>query len=96
MDIKKRDFLFGARRRRPPLRARLHPAQAQIPPGVPKATGRTMLDSPNYFGTASKGGGFKQDLGPHPAAALHRRSQLQAAPHQQGDRAVGRQPGRLL
>ena len=29
------------------------------PPGVPKATGRTMLDSPNYFGTASKGGGFK-------------------------------------
>jgi hypothetical protein len=29
------------------------------PPGVPKATGRSMLDSPHYIGTASKGYGFK-------------------------------------
>ena len=33
---------------------------AAAPPAVPpKASGRTMLDSPNYFGTAGKGGGFK-------------------------------------
>jgi 4-hydroxy-2-oxoheptanedioate aldolase len=29
------------------------------PAGVPKATGRSMLDSPHYIGTASKGFGFK-------------------------------------
>jgi len=29
------------------------------PPGVPHATGRSMLDSPHYIGTASKGYGFK-------------------------------------
>jgi 4-hydroxy-2-oxoheptanedioate aldolase len=34
-------------------------AQAQYPAGVPRATGRSMLDSPNYIGSASKGYGFR-------------------------------------
>ena len=58
MDIKKRDFLFGAAG--VAAAASVVPAQAQIPAGVPHAVGKTMLDSPNYFGTASKGGGFKK------------------------------------
>jgi 4-hydroxy-2-oxoheptanedioate aldolase len=60
MDIKKRDFLFGAAGVAAVAGAAAIPAQAQIPPGVPHATGKTMLDSPNYFGTASKGGGFRK------------------------------------
>ena len=63
MDIKKRDFLFGAG----VAAAAATGALAQptrnpdggYPPGVPKATGRSMLDSPHYIGTASKGYGFK-------------------------------------
>ncbi len=63
MDIKKRDFLFGAGL----AAAAAADALAQptrnpdggYPPGVPKATGRSMLDSPHYIGTASKGYGFK-------------------------------------
>ena len=59
MDIKKRDFLTGGALIGAGL-AVAGAAQAQIPAGVPHATGKTMLDSPNYFGTASKGGGFKK------------------------------------
>ena len=59
MDIKKRDFLFGSAVIGAGLAAG-GAAQAQIPPGVPHAAGKTMLDSPNYFGTASKGGGFRK------------------------------------
>jgi 4-hydroxy-2-oxoheptanedioate aldolase len=35
------------------------PNEGGYPPGVPKATGRSMLDSPHYIGEASKGYGFK-------------------------------------
>ena len=59
MDIKKRDFLTGGALIGAGL-AVAGTASAQIPTGVPHATGKTMLDSPNYFGTASKGGGFKK------------------------------------
>ena len=59
MDIKKRDFLTGGALIGAGL-AGAGAANAQIPAGVPHATGKTMLDSPNYFGTASKGGGFKK------------------------------------
>jgi 4-hydroxy-2-oxoheptanedioate aldolase len=59
MDIKKRDFLTGGALIGAGL-AVTGAAQAQIPAGVPHASGKTMLDSPNYFGTASKGGGFKK------------------------------------
>ena len=64
MDIKKRDFLFGA--------GLAAVAAADVvaqpvrnpgggyPPGVPKATGRSMLDSPHYIGYASKGYGFQK------------------------------------
>jgi 4-hydroxy-2-oxoheptanedioate aldolase len=63
MDIKKRDFLFGAGM----VAVAAADAVAQptrnpdggYPAGVPKATGRSMLDSPHYIGTASKGYGFK-------------------------------------
>ena len=63
MDIKKRDFLTGSVVVGAGLVAAGQAAQAAIQPGmqgVPKAAGRTMLDSPNYFGTASKGGGFNK------------------------------------
>ena len=59
MDIKKRDFLFGSA----VLGAGAVAAQAAISPnaaGVPKASGKSMLDSPNFFGDASKGGGFNK------------------------------------
>jgi len=59
MDIKKRDFLTGSALIGAGLAAG-GAAQAQIPAGVPHARGQTMLDSPNYFGTASKGGGFRK------------------------------------
>ena len=59
MDIKKRDFLAGGALIGAGLAA-AGAASAQIPAGVPHAAGKTMLDSPNYFGTASKGGGFKK------------------------------------
>ena len=59
MDIKKRDLLKGGALLGAGLAATTA-AQAQIPAGVPHARGQTMLDSPNYFGTASKGGGFKK------------------------------------
>ena len=68
-NIKKRDFLqglrHGQRRRRRRHRwragagARPAPNDGGYPPGVPHATGRSMLDSPHYIGTASKGYGFK-------------------------------------
>jgi hypothetical protein len=61
MDIKKRDLLTGGALLGAGLAATALPAQAQIPAGVPHATGKTMLDSPNYFGTASKGGGFRKN-----------------------------------
>ncbi|MBV9550249.1 MAG: hypothetical protein JO256_11320 [Alphaproteobacteria bacterium] len=35
------------------------PGSGGYPEGVPHATGRSMLDSPNYIGTASKGFGFR-------------------------------------
>lgn len=57
MEIDKRSLLTGGVMMSAGLAAATT-AQAQ-PAGVPKATGRSMLDSPNYFGTASKGGGFK-------------------------------------
>ena len=60
MDIKKRDFLAGSALIGAGLAAAAGSANAQVPAGVPKATGKTMLDSPNYIGTASKGGGFKK------------------------------------
>jgi 4-hydroxy-2-oxoheptanedioate aldolase len=59
MDIKKRDFLVGAGI----AAAAGAVAQAAITPtpqGAPKATGRSMLDSPNFFGDGSKGGGFNK------------------------------------
>jgi 4-hydroxy-2-oxoheptanedioate aldolase len=67
MDIKKRDFLFGAGAAAVAAsdalaQGRGGPArnpEGGYPPGVPKATGRSMLDSPHYIGTASKGYGFK-------------------------------------
>jgi 4-hydroxy-2-oxoheptanedioate aldolase len=37
------------------------PGSGGYPAGVPHATGRSMLDSPNYIGTASKGYGFRAD-----------------------------------
>ena len=66
MDIKKRDFLFGAGGLAAIAatdalaqgRAGQNP-DGGYPAGVPKATGRSMLDSPHYIGTASKGYGFK-------------------------------------
>jgi 4-hydroxy-2-oxoheptanedioate aldolase len=61
MDIKKRDLLTGGALIGAGLAAAAIPAQAQIPAGVPHASGKTMLDSPNYFGTASKGGGFRKN-----------------------------------
>jgi 4-hydroxy-2-oxoheptanedioate aldolase len=63
MDIKKRDFLTGAAVAGAAVAAGAAasgPANAQGTNGAPKATGKTMLDSPNYIGTASKGGGFKK------------------------------------
>lgn len=59
MGIKKRDFLAGSALIGAGLATAASGAAAQ-PAGVPKATGRTMLDSPHYIGTASKGGGFKK------------------------------------
>ena len=67
MDIKKRDFLRGFGMISAGVVAAAGEAKAQIahppgggyPPGVPHATGRSMLDSPHYIGTASKGYGFK-------------------------------------
>lgn len=59
MNIKKRDFLAGSALIGAGLAAAAGGAAAQ-PAGVPKATGRTMLDSKHYIGTASKGGGFKK------------------------------------
>jgi len=64
MDIKKRDFLAGGALIGAGLAAATGGARAEIKPdptGVPKATGRTMLDSPHYFGAASKGGGFNKN-----------------------------------
>ena len=61
MDIKKRDFLTAGMVVGAGLAAGA--AQAAITPngqGVPKAAGRSMLDSPNFFGDASKGGGFNK------------------------------------
>lgn len=63
MDIKKRDFLAGVSLVGAGLAA-ASKAKAEIKAdstGVPRATGRSMLDSPNYFGSASKGGGFNKN-----------------------------------
>jgi 4-hydroxy-2-oxoheptanedioate aldolase len=59
MDIKKRDFLTGSMVVGAGLAA-AGKAAAQVPPDVPKAAGKTMLDSPNFIGDASKGGGFRK------------------------------------
>jgi hypothetical protein len=64
MDIKKRDFLTGGALIGAGLAAAAGGAKAEIthtPDGAPKAAGRSMLDSPNYFGSASKGGGFNKN-----------------------------------
>ena len=64
MDIKKRDFLAGGALIGAGLAAAAGSARAEITPtpqGAPKAAGRSMLDSPNYFGSASKGGGFNKN-----------------------------------
>jgi 4-hydroxy-2-oxoheptanedioate aldolase len=64
MGIKKRDFLTGGALIGAGLMATADAAKAEIthtPDGTPKATGRSMLDSPNYFGSASKGGGFNKN-----------------------------------
>ncbi len=68
-NIKKRDFLRGFGMVSAGAVAATTGALAQgrgaapneggYPPGVPHATGRSMLDSPHYIGTASKGYGFK-------------------------------------
>jgi len=60
MDIKKREFLAGGALIGAGLAA-AGGAAAQAPAGGPHAAGKTMLDSPNYIGTASKGGGFKKN-----------------------------------
>jgi len=63
MDIKKRDFLTGVSLIGAGLAA-AGGAKADIthtPDGAPIAKGRSMLDSPNYFGSASKGGGFNKN-----------------------------------
>jgi 4-hydroxy-2-oxoheptanedioate aldolase len=60
MEIDKRSLLTGGVMASAGLAAAAAAGRAEAQPaGVPKATGRSMLDSPNYFGTASKGGGFK-------------------------------------
>ena len=66
MDIKKRDFLTGmavagaAAATVAGSGGTAHAAIQKNPQGVPKATGKTMLDSPNFIGDASKGGGFNK------------------------------------
>lgn len=58
----KREFLTGSALIGAGLAA-ASGAQAAIQPGpqgVPKASGKTMLDSPNFIGDASKGGGFNK------------------------------------
>ncbi|HEX2760840.1 MAG TPA: hypothetical protein VHM27_10015, partial [Rhizomicrobium sp.] len=65
MDIKKRDFLFGAglaaaAAATDAVAQPVRQAGGGYPPGVPKATGRSMLDSPHYIGYASKGYGFQK------------------------------------
>ena len=66
MDIKKRDFLTGmavagaAAATVAGTGGTAHAAIQKNPQGVPKATGKTMLDSPNFIGDASKGGGFNK------------------------------------
>jgi 4-hydroxy-2-oxoheptanedioate aldolase len=57
MDISKRNLLGGMAIAGAAATAAGAAAQ---PAGVPKATGKTMLESPNYIGTASKGHGFKK------------------------------------
>ena len=66
MDIKKRDFLrgfgmasAGVVAATGALAQPTRNPEGGYPAGVPKATGRSMLDSPHYIGTASKGYGFK-------------------------------------
>ena len=73
-NIKKRDFLRGFGMVSAGVVAAgdalAQPARnpdGGYPPGVPKATGRSMLDSPHYIGTASKGLWLQGELGPHPA-----------------------------
>lgn len=64
MGIKKRDFLTGGALIGAGIAAAATGAKADItanPAGVPRAAGRSMLDSPNYFGSASKGGGFNKN-----------------------------------
>jgi 4-hydroxy-2-oxoheptanedioate aldolase len=60
MDITKREFLAGGALIGAGLAAGTA-AQAQAPTTAGPA--RTMLDSPHYFGTASKGGGIKKSWG---------------------------------
>ena len=60
-NIKKRDFLKGFGMVSAGLAAATvaDKAEAQGPAGVPRAKGGSMLDGPNYIGTASKGYGFR-------------------------------------
>src|SRR3954468_343145 len=62
MDIKKRNFLKGSAWLGAGLAAvgfTKEEALGQVPAGVYKAKGGSMLDGPNYIGTASKGYGFR-------------------------------------
>ena len=64
MDIKKRDFLTGSVAVGAGLAVAGQTAQAAIQhtaQGMPRGTGKTMLDSPNFIGDASKGGGFNKN-----------------------------------
>jgi 4-hydroxy-2-oxoheptanedioate aldolase len=62
MDFRKRAFLKGGALLGAGLTAlgfSKEEALGQVPPGVYKAKGGSMLDGPNYIGTASKGYGFR-------------------------------------
>jgi 4-hydroxy-2-oxoheptanedioate aldolase len=60
MEITKREFLAGGALIGAGLAASTG-AQAQAPAQASTGPARTMLDSPRYFGTASKGGGIKRN-----------------------------------